>query len=68
VGQLVSTVRANRLTVEQASANLALPPEAIEEALTYYEENRTLIEEEAAAERRWLAERGYPLEPPNIPR
>jgi uncharacterized protein (DUF433 family) len=66
VGQLVSTIRANKLTNEQASANLGLPREAIEEALAFYEENRALIEEEAEAERRWLTERGYPLEPHNI--
>jgi uncharacterized protein (DUF433 family) len=63
VGQLVNTVRANKLTIEQASANLDLPREAIEEALDYYEQNRTLIEQEAEAERRWLVHRGYPLEP-----
>jgi uncharacterized protein (DUF433 family) len=68
VGQLVSTMKANNLTAEQASVNLDLPREAVEEALAYYEENRTLIEEEADAERRWLKERGYPLEPtPNLP-
>src|SRR5262249_15266931 len=67
VGQLVSTVRANRLTMEEVSTNLDLPCEVIKEALEYYEANRHLIEEEAAAERKWLAERGYPLEPPNLP-
>jgi hypothetical protein len=68
VGQLVSTVKANNLTAEQASVNLDLPREAVEEALAYYEENRALIEEEAEAERRWLKERGYPLEPtPHLP-
>jgi len=64
VGQLVSTLKANNLTTEQASENLDLPREAVEEALTYYKQNRALIEEEAEAERRWLKERAYPLEPP----
>jgi hypothetical protein len=63
VGQLVSTLKANQLTAEQASVNLDLPRAAIDEALAYYAENRTLIEEEAEAERRWLKKRGYPLEP-----
>jgi uncharacterized protein (DUF433 family) len=68
VGQLVSTIRANRLTPEQASANLELPLAAIYEALTYYAENRGLIELEASEERRRLAQRGLPLEPKDLPR
>jgi len=58
VGQLASTVYANNLTVEEASENLELPIEAIQEALRYYEQNRELIQAEAAEERRRLAERG----------
>jgi hypothetical protein len=68
VGQLVSTMRANRLTPEQASANLELPLAAIYEALTYEAENRGLIELEACEERRRLAQRGLPLEPKDLPR
>jgi hypothetical protein len=45
-----------------------LPLEAIHEAITYYTENRALIELEAAEERRRLSERGYPLEPQPLPR
>src|SRR6266516_4285793 len=44
VGQLVSTVRANRLSPEQASEDLELPLAAINEALEYYAEHRDLIE------------------------
>ena len=68
VGQLLSTLRANQLTPEQASANLELPLAAIYEALAYSAENWNLIELEAAEERRFLAERGYPLEPEDLPR
>jgi uncharacterized protein (DUF433 family) len=68
VGQLLSTIRANRLSAEQASDSLDLPLAAIYEALTYYAENRGLIELEAAEERRRLAERGLPLEPKDLPR
>jgi uncharacterized protein (DUF433 family) len=68
VGQMVSTLRANQLSPEQASQDLELPLEAIHEALTYYTENRALIELEAAEERRRLTERGYPLEPQHLPR
>jgi uncharacterized protein (DUF433 family) len=68
VGQLVSTVRANCYTPEQASENLGLPLAAIHEALAYYAENRSLIELEASEERRRLAQEGYPLEPKDLPR
>lgn len=63
VGQLISTLRANQLSSEQASDDLGLPVEAIQEALTYYQENQSLIELEAAEERRYLVERGHKLEP-----
>ena len=68
VGQLVSTLRANRYTPEQASQELELPVAAINEALAYYGENRDLIEMEASEERRRVGERGYPLEPKDLPR
>lgn len=68
VGQLVSAVRANQLTVQQASDDLGLPIDAVNEALTYFDENRELIELEASEERRRLAERGHRLEPGHIPR
>jgi uncharacterized protein (DUF433 family) len=67
VGQLVSTVRANRYTPEQASEELELPLAAIYEALAYHAEQRDLIEMEASEERRRLAERGYPFEPKDLP-
>jgi len=68
VGQLISTLFANRLTPEQASDDLDLPLEAITEALAYYGENKELIQLEAAEERRWLAARGLALEPQSLPR
>ena len=42
VGQLISTLRANRMSPEQASDRLDLPLAAICEALTYYTENRLI--------------------------
>jgi uncharacterized protein (DUF433 family) len=66
VGQLVSTLRANRYTPEQASEELELPLAAIYEALAYHAEHRDLIEMEASEERRRLGERGYPLEPKDL--
>ena len=68
VGQLVSTIRANRLTPERACEELDLPLDAIHEALSYFEENRALIELEAAEERRRLEQRGLALEPKDLPR
>ena len=68
VGQLVSTVRANRYTPEQAAEELELPLAAVYEALAYYAEHRELIEMEASEERRRLGQRGYPLEPKDLPR
>jgi uncharacterized protein (DUF433 family) len=68
VGQLVSTIRANRMSPEQASESLDLPLALIGEAMTYYAENRDLIEQEASEERRRLAQRGLLLEPKNLPR
>jgi uncharacterized protein (DUF433 family) len=55
VGQLVSTLRANGMTPEQASESLDLPLAAICEALTYAAENRGLIDLEASEERRRIA-------------
>ena len=66
VGQLVSTLHANRFTPEQASEELELPLAAINEALEYYAEHRTLMEMEASEERRRIGERGYPLEPKDL--
>ena len=68
VGQLMSTIRANQLSPEQASEDLELPLNAIQEAISYFTENQALIELEAAEERRRLAQRGYPLEPQHLPR
>lgn len=68
VGQLVSTVRANQYTPEQASEEMEIPLATIYEALLYYSENRDLIEMEASEERRRMGERGYPLEPKDLPR
>jgi hypothetical protein len=68
VGQLVSTVRANHYTPEQASENLELPLPAIYEALAYHAENRDLIALEASEERRRIGERGHPVEPKDLPR
>jgi uncharacterized protein (DUF433 family) len=59
VGQLISTMQANGLSPEQASEDIGLPLAAIREAETYYAENRSLIELEAAEERRRLIQRGY---------
>jgi uncharacterized protein (DUF433 family) len=68
VGQLISIIKTNNLTPSEASSNLRLPLEKIEEALRYYEQNRTLIEQEAEKERLRLKKKGYTLEPQDLPR
>jgi len=68
VGQLMSTVRANGMTPEQAADALDLPLAAVQEAMTYYDQNRNLIEMEATEERSRLARKGYKLEPQPLPR
>jgi uncharacterized protein (DUF433 family) len=68
VGQLMSTLRANRLSAEQAAEDLELPLGAVQEALHYYEENWQLIQLEAQEERRRLAEQGVVLESQHLPR
>ena len=59
VGQLISTIQANRLTPEEAADDLELPIEQVQEALAYYELHRDLIEAEAREEAARLAAKGY---------
>jgi uncharacterized protein (DUF433 family) len=65
VGQLVYSMRAGGLLddPEAASRTFDLPAEQVREALEYYRQNRTLIEQEAEEEKRWLVEHGAPLDP-----
>ncbi len=66
VGQLVCSMRADQLLPEQAAERYALPLEAIQEALAYYQAHRELIDAEAEAEKRYLQEKGYSLEPQDL--
>lgn len=65
VGQLIYSMRANRTLNNPAAAarTFALPAEQVQEALTYYRQHKSLIEAEADAEKHWLLEQGYALEP-----
>lgn len=67
VGQLIYKMRANQLSAAEAAADLGLPIKQIHEAQTYYEVNRALIEQEAAAEKQRLDSAGVRLEPGNLP-
>jgi uncharacterized protein (DUF433 family) len=58
VRQLVGTVKANKLTPEEAAKNLDLPVSAINEAMTYAERNQDLLRIEAEIERLLLARKG----------
>jgi uncharacterized protein (DUF433 family) len=66
VGQLIANMRADQLLPEQAAERYDLPLEAIKEALAYYQTHRELIDAEAAADKRYLQEKGYSLEPPDL--
>ena len=68
VGQLVSNMRADHLLPEQAAERYDLPVEAIAEALAYYHSHRELIDAEADAEKHYLQEKGYRLEPEDLSR
>lgn len=66
VGQLVYSMRADHLPPEQAAERYDLPLEAIQEALEYYQAHREVIDAEAEAEKRYLQEKGYTLEPEDL--
>ncbi|HET6879094.1 MAG TPA: hypothetical protein VFI31_03000 [Pirellulales bacterium] len=55
--QLVSSMNANGLSVEQTAADFELPPEAVQEAVRYCRDQAELIALEASEERRRLLER-----------
>jgi predicted DNA-binding antitoxin AbrB/MazE fold protein/uncharacterized protein (DUF433 family) len=67
VGQLVYNMRADQLLPEQAADRYDFPIEAIQEALAYYNSHRELVAAEAEAEKRYLREKGYRLEPEDLP-
>ncbi len=67
VGQLVASMRANKLTPEEAADNYNLPLEQVEEALAYYEENSDFIDNELREDKRRLQAKGYEVEPPPVP-
>jgi predicted DNA-binding antitoxin AbrB/MazE fold protein len=66
VGQLISNMRADQLLPEQAAERYDLPFEAIQEALAYYQTHRELIDAEAEADKRYIQEKGYLLEPQDL--
>jgi uncharacterized protein (DUF433 family) len=68
VGQLVATMRANKMSAEEAADDLDLPLAQIEEALAYYEEHHELVDGELREEGRRLIAKGYAIEPPPVPR
>lgn len=68
VGQLVATMRANDLGPEAAAEDLDLPLAQVREALAYYEANHDLVDAELREDKRRLQDKGYPVEPPPLPR
>jgi uncharacterized protein (DUF433 family) len=68
VRQLVGTVKANKLSEEQAANDLGLPVEAIREAFAYFDANPEVIELDAAYERYLRKLRGVGRGPQPVPR
>jgi len=68
VGQLVATMNANHMTPEEAADDFEMPLEQIREALQYFEANEDLVNTELREDKRYLAARGYRVEPPALPR
>jgi uncharacterized protein (DUF433 family) len=66
VGQLVYSMRADKMTPEQAAYEYALPLEQIHEAQAYYEIHRDIIEAEADEEGALLRSMGVLIDPPSI--
>jgi uncharacterized protein (DUF433 family) len=68
VGQLIATMRADRMSPEEAATDLALPLEQILEAIAYYEAHHDLVDAELREEGRRLRAKGYVIDPPPVPR
>ena len=62
VGQLVYTMRANQLSVEEAAQDMDLPLSQVKEAMAYYETHQDLVESEAEKEKQYLLSKGVKLE------
>jgi uncharacterized protein (DUF433 family) len=63
VGQLVYSMRANNLTIEEAADDFNLPVEQVLEAQAYFQTHSDLIFREMAKETLSLVEQGANLEP-----
>jgi uncharacterized protein (DUF433 family) len=59
VGQLISTMQANDLSLEEAAEDLDLPIEQIREAQAYYQTHQALVDLEAREETARLISKGY---------
>ena len=68
VSQLVYTMRANGLSVEEAAEDLNLPIEQVREARAYYEAHRELVEADAEEEKRLLLAQGVQIKPSPVSR
>jgi uncharacterized protein (DUF433 family) len=68
VGQLVATIRANKLSSAEAAQDLELPEAQVREALAYYDGHHEMVDAELREQREWLKDRGYVVEPPPLPR
>ena len=63
VGQLIYTMRANDLSVEEAASDFDLPVAQVREAQAYYQVNRERVEADVEEEKRVLLSQGVQIEP-----
>jgi uncharacterized protein (DUF433 family) len=66
VGQLIYSMRANNLTIEEAADDFNLPVEQVVEAQVYYQTHSDLIDSEMAQETLSILEQGVNIEPAPI--
>jgi uncharacterized protein (DUF433 family) len=67
VGQLIYSMRANNLTIEEVADDFNLPVEQVVEAQVYYQTHSDLIDSEMVQETLSLLEQGMNLEPTPVP-
>jgi uncharacterized protein (DUF433 family) len=68
VGQLMSAIRAEKMSVEEAAEDFELPLAQVQEAIAYYEDHRDLVDTELRQEKHLLEARGYAVGPSHLPR
>ena len=66
VGQLIGSMRANKLSAEAAADDFDLPLAQVKEAMAYYRDHQELVDTEQREERNLLEAGGYTVDPPTV--